>query len=390
MKIVIAMDSFKGSMTSMEAGNAAKEGVLSAIPEAQVIVRPLADGGEGTMEALAEGLGGETILVKVNDPLGRKVEAKYAIYSAKTGEKTAIIEMAQAAGLTLLTEQERNPYKATTYGVGEMICDAIDRGCRNFLIGIGGSATNDGGMGMLRALGYRFFDKKGLELLVNSQEMVVAGSARALGCVKRICALGARKELAECTFRVACDVTNPLCGENGATCIYGPQKGLAMRECAEMDAAMASFADAVTQFAGKDYRDVPGAGAAGGMGFAFVSMLGGKLVPGAQLVMQATKMEDDLKKAGLFLTGEGRMDGQTVQGKAPMMAAALAKQMNPECRTMVFAGQIISGAEKVMAYGIDEMYAITPEGMDEKQAMEKFIARKNMSCAVQKVMAKKY
>ena len=193
VKIVIAMDSFKGSMTSMEAGNAAKEGILKVRPNAEIIVKPLADGGEGTMEALADGLGGEIISAYVSDPLGRSTVANYAEVIAENGEKTAVIEMAQAAGLTLLAEEERDPYKTTTYGVGELICDAIDRGCRNFLIGIGGSATNDGGMGMLMALGYCFEDENGAEIC----------AVRDLGKIKRICDCNVRKELKECTFRVA-------------------------------------------------------------------------------------------------------------------------------------------------------------------------------------------
>lgn len=376
MKIVIAMDSFKGSLTSMEAGNAAKEGVLKVMPDAQVIVKPLADGGEGTMEALAEGLGGEIIPVWVSDPLGRRIVANYAEVTTENGKKTAVIEMAQAAGLTLLAENERNPYKTTTYGVGELINHAIDRGCRGFLIGIGGSATNDGGMGMLRALGYRFLDSK-------EQEIDVAEN---LGNIKRICACGRRKELETCTFQIACDVTNPLCRENGATYVYGMQKGLAEGNLETVDKAMASYADAVTQFAGKDDRNVPGAGAAGGMGFAFVSMLSGKLLPGAELVMQATGLEESLQGADFFLTGEGRIDAQTAMGKAPMAAAQKAKHIHPKCRTIAFAGQVMPGAEKCVESGMDEIHAITPEGMAEDQAMQKETAKKNMLRTVKEKM----
>ncbi len=376
MKIVIAMDSFKGSMTSMEAGNAAKEGILKVMPNAKVVVKPLADGGEGTVEALLQGLGGEKVTVQVSDPLGRKTLANYAEIISGNGEKTAVIEMAQAAGLTLLAEEERNPYKTTTYGVGEMICDAIDKGCRNFLIGIGGSATNDGGIGMLRALGYCFLDESRHEIK----------SPEDLGKIEQIYRKNTRKELGECTFRIACDVTNPLCGENGATYIYGPQKGLADANLKERDKAMNSYAEAVAKFAKKDCRDIPGAGAAGGVGFAFVSMLGAKLIPGAELVMQVTGVEEELKEADLFLTGEGRIDTQTAMGKAPMAAAQKAKYINQNCRTIAFAGQIVPGAEKCVEKGMDEIHAITPEGMTKEQAMQKETAKKNMTGTVERAL----
>jgi len=373
MKIVIAMDSFKGSMTSMEAGNAAKEGILKVMPDTKVVVKPLADGGEGTMEALLEGLGGEKVMVQVSDPLGRRIEAEYAEVIGGNGRKTAVIEMAQAAGLTLLAEEERNPYKTTTFGFGEIISHAIDRGCRDFIVGIGGSATNDGGIGMLRALGYCFWDESRQEIQ----------SPEELGEIKQICEKEIRKELKECTFRVACDVTNPLCGENGATYIYGAQKGLADANLKERDEAMNSYAEAVAKSVKKDCRKHPGAGAAGGVGFAFVSMLGAKLMPGAELVMQATGLEEDLKDADIFLTGEGRIDAQSAMGKGPVAAAQRVKRINPRCRTMVFAGQVLPGAEQCKEKGIDEIHAITPEGMKKEQAMRKEIATVNMKQAVQ-------
>lgn len=376
MKIVIAMDSFKGSMTSMEAGNAAKEGILKVMPDTKVVVKPLADGGEGTMEALLQGLGGEEVTVQVSDPLGRKTLANYAEIISGNGEKTAVIEMAQAAGLTLLAEEERNPYKTTTFGFGEIISHAIDRGCRDFIVGIGGSATNDGGIGMLRALGYCFLDESRHEIK----------SPEDLGKIEQIYRKNTRKELGECTFRIACDVTNPLCGENGATYIYGPQKGLADANLKERDKAMNSYAEAVAKFAKKDCRDIPGAGAAGGVGFAFVSMLGAKLIPGAELVMQVTGVEEELKEADLFLTGEGRIDTQTAMGKAPMAAAQKAKEINPNCRVLTFAGQVLAGAEKCEEKGMDEIHAITPEGMTKEQAMQKETAKKNMTGTVERAL----
>ena len=313
--------------------------------------------------------------VKVSDPLGRVILAQYSIVSEpKTGIKTAVIEMAQAAGLTLLSEKERNPYITTTYGVGEMIVDAIGRGCRNFIIGIGGSATNDGGMGMLQALGYRFLDKGGREL---------TGGAESLGKVYEISDKNRLQELSVCQFRIACDVENPLCGPNGATYVYAPQKGLDAGECAKVDAAMASYADVSERFGKKACRNIPGAGAAGGMGFACLNFLDGELVRGAELVMQVTRIEDDMEEADIFITGEGRMDAQTAMGKAPMLAAQRAKQHG--CRVYVFAGQMAHGAEKCLENGVDEIYAITPEGMSMEIAMKKEIARKNMAEMVSRV-----
>ena len=383
MKIVIAMDSFKGSMTSMEAGLAAGEGVRKVFPEAEIIIRPLADGGEGTMEALLEGLGGEMISVRVSDPLGRKIPAKYVLLTGRAGEKTAVIEMAQAAGLTLLAVGERDPYKTTTYGVGEMINHALDRGSRDFLVGIGGSATNDGGMGMLQALGYRFFDEYGDEIPGENIDTSVNGGAKLLEHVKKICGKHARKELGECSFRIACDVTNPLCGERGATYVYGLQKGLAAANLSEVDKAMSAYADAVARYAGNDSRNVPGAGAAGGMGFAFMSFLGAKLMPGAELVMQTTDLEKELSEADLFLTGEGRIDAQTAMGKAPMAAAQLAKEKNPKCRVLAFAGQVSPEAENCRGSVFDEIHRITPEDMPIEQAMQNEIAKENMTKAVE-------
>lgn len=374
MKVVVAMDSFKGSLTSMEAGYAAGEGILAALPDAEVVVRPLADGGEGTMEVLAEDLGGESVQVKVSDPLGRTIMAQYVILP---DGKTAVMEMAQAAGLTLLAEEERNPYKTTTYGVGEMIRDAIAKGCRDFIIGIGGSATNDGGIGMLTALGFCFYDEKGKEL---------QSGAESLGKVIKISAEEMLPQVSECSFRIACDVENPLCGENGATRIYAPQKGLDLKDCVAVDKTMEAYADVAEQFSGRSCRDIPGAGAAGGMGFAFVNFLGASLVRGAELVLQVTELEKYLADADIFITGEGRMDGQTAKGKAPVIAARRATSY--KCKVYAFAGKVTEEAKISLAEEIDEMYAITPEEMQMDSAMEKDTAKRNMKIKVNEVFAR--
>ncbi len=261
MKTVIAIDSFKGSLTSIEAGNAIKKGILNILPDTDVIIKPLADGGEGTTEALVEGLGGEMVLIDVHGPLEAPVKAGYGIIPETN---TAIMEMAAAAGIILVGKDKR-PLDATTYGVGEMIADAVKRGYRNFIIGIGGSATNDGGIGMLAALGYEFLDKNGQPAGISA------------GALKNIASVRTEKvmpELKECRFRIACDVTNPLCGPNGATYIYGPQKGVTDEIKANLDHAMAGYAKLTRLCTGTDYMNYEGAGAAGGLGISKLSACG--------------------------------------------------------------------------------------------------------------------
>ena len=311
MKVVIAVDSFKGSMTSMEAGIAAKEGVLAAKPDAKVIVKPLADGGEGTTDALIEGMNGEKIDVTVTNPLGKKISSYYGYLKESN---TAVIEMASAAGITLV--DRKDPLNATTYGVGEMINDALSRGCQNFIIGIGGSATNDGGIGMLKALGFEFLDENGYD---------VGEGARALKKVVEIRTEKKNPLLSKAYFQVACDVKNPLCGENGATYIYGTQKGVtdAMKE--EVDMAMKHYADVTESRLGGKYANVEGAGAAGGLGFAFLAYIKAELILGTDLILQAVGLEKELNGADVVITGEGYLDRQTAMGKAPVGVAKLAK-----------------------------------------------------------------
>ena len=259
MKVVVAVDSFKGSMTSMEAGMAVKAGVLAAHKDAEVIVKPLADGGEGTTDALIEGLNGERIDVTVTGPYHEPVNAYYG-YLKDTN--TAVMEMASAAGITI--SDQKDPMTATTFGVGEMILDAIGRGIRNFIIGIGGSATNDGGIGMLRALGFTFLDKGGNETGEGGQALAKVASVK----------LSDKTELlSQCNFKIACDVTNPLCGFQGATYIYGPQKGVTSEMLPVLDAGMKNYAKITADVIGRDNMNASGAGAAGGLGFAFLSYL---------------------------------------------------------------------------------------------------------------------
>lgn len=371
MKIVVAIDSLKGSMTSMEAGRAIREGILNVLPDTEVIVKPLADGGEGTTEALVEGLGGELAEVEVHGPLETPVKARYGVIR-ETG--TAIMEMAAAAGIILVGKDKR-PLDATTFGVGEMIRDAVKKGCRNFIIGIGGSATNDGGIGMLTALGYEFLDAEGKAVGIG------AGALKDVASIRTDHVL---PELSECSFKIACDVTNPLCGVNGATWIYGPQKGVTedMRE--DLDAAMAGYAQVTKACIGTDYMESEGAGAAGGLGFAFLSYLHGDLQPGIELVLEAVGMEKTMEGADLVFTGEGRLDGQTAMGKAPVGIAKLAKKHG--AKVVALAGAVIEGAEKCNDNGIDAFFPILRRIVTLDEAMDPVTARENMIRTTEQVI----
>lgn len=371
MKVVIAIDSLKGSLSSMEAGFAAKEGILRARPDAQVIVRPLADGGEGTTDALIEGMGGQKIDVTVTGPMGEKITAYYGYLKESD---TAVIEMASAAGITLVPEQQKNPLLATTYGVGEMIKDAAEKGCRNFILGIGGSATNDGGIGMLQALGYSFLDKNGQE---------AGRGAQALDTIVSICDTNIYPKLKDCHFHVACDVTNPLCGKNGATYIYGPQKGVTEDMKEPLDRAMLHYAKVTSQTLHNDFSLTQGAGAAGGLGFAFLSYLHADLTPGIDLILKAINLEEDLKSADIVVTGEGRLDHQTAMGKAPVGVARLAKKF--DAQVLAFAGGVTKDARACNEAGIDAFFPILRGIATLEEAMDPENARGNMADAVEQV-----
>ncbi len=311
MKILAAMDSFKGTLSSREAGNAVREGILSVCPGAEVTVRELADGGEGTVKALYRD---SSVWVRrtVQDPLGRPVEASWLVNNG-----TAVMECASAIGLYLLSDEERNPERASTYGLGEMIRYAVEDGIRSFVIGIGGSATNDCGAGMLRALGWRFLDEEGKETepcCTGLQRTIAVDASQVLPALK------------ECTFRIACDVNNPLYGERGAAAVFGPQKGADPAMVERMDRTLKRFAELMCRYDPGCSPDDPGSGAAGGLGFAFRTFLHAELVPGAQLIMQESGMEDEIREADLIITGEGRMDAQTGMGKAPASLALLARK----------------------------------------------------------------
>ena len=371
MKIVIAIDSLKGSLSSMEAGHAIEQGIRNVLPETKVLVKPLADGGEGTTEALVEGLGGDMVQVQVHGPLETPVNAAYGVIRESN---TAIMEMAAAAGIILVGKDKR-PLDATTYGVGEMIRDAITRGCREFIIGIGGSATNDGGIGMLTALGYEFLDAEGKPAGIG---------AGALYKVAKICDDKVMPELKDCHFRIACDVTNPLCGENGSTYIYGPQKGVTVELRDELDHAMDAYAQVVKAYNGTDYAKTPGAGAAGGLGFAFLSFLSGELLPGIELVLNAVEMDKAMEGADLVFTGEGRLDYQTAMGKAPVGIAKMAKKHG--AKGIALAGAVIEGAQECNEQGIDAYFPILRQVVTLDEAMDPATARKNMVETTEQVM----
>lgn len=371
MKIVIAIDSLKGSLSSMEAGHAIEQGIRNVLPETKVLVKPLADGGEGTTEALVEGLGGDMVQVQVHGPLETPVNAAYGVIRESN---TAIMEMAAAAGIILVGKDKR-PLDATTYGVGEMIRDAITRGCREFIIGIGGSATNDGGIGMLTALGYEFLDAEGKPAGIG---------AGALYKVAKICDDKVMPELKDCHFHIACDVTNPLCGENGSTYIYGPQKGVTVELRDELDHAMGAYAQVVKAYNGTDYAKTPGAGAAGGLGFAFLSFLSGELLPGIELVLNAVEMDKAMEGADLVFTGEGRLDYQTAMGKAPVGIAKMAKKHG--AKVIALAGAVIEGAQECNEQGIDAYFPILRQVVTLDEAMDPATARKNMVETTEQVM----
>ena len=304
MKYLVAMDSFKHNFTSYEAGSIIREGILEAAPDAEVRIVSIADGGEGTVEAIISGLGGEYVDVPAADALGRPLTARFGVAG-----KVAVIEMAAASGLPLIPRAERDAKAASTYGTGELIRAALDRGCREFIIGLGGSATTDGGTGMARALGVRFLDGAG-------QELPDGGGS--LGALASIDLSGLDTRLRDCTFRIACDVDNPLCGEHGSAAIFGPQKGATPEDVALLDAGLAHYAEILAAAIGHDYSEVPGAGAAGGLSMGLMAFCGGKLEQGIDLVLNAIGFDRLAEEADILISGEGATDYQTAYGKAPV------------------------------------------------------------------------
>ena len=369
MKIVTAIDSFKGSMTSIEAGNAFSDGFHRVFPDARIIVRPLADGGEGTVEALTNGMNGHLEHVTVSGPFGQPIDCAYGLIQ---DSMTAVIEMSGAAGITLVPAEDLNPLAATTYGVGEVIADAIKKGCRRFIIGIGGSATNDGGAGMLQALGFGLLDDDGRE---------IPRGAEGLEKLAVITTDQVIPELSECTFRIACDVTNPLCGSNGCSSVFGPQKGAGPEDIEKMDRWLARYAKVARALHPDADPEFPGTGAAGGMGFAFRTFLPAKLESGIQIVLEETRLESYLKDADLIITGEGRLDCQTAMGKVPVGVARLAKAHGKP--VIAFAGSVTDDAGACIECGIDAYFPIVRGVSTLEEACDNENARKNMAAAAE-------
>ena len=372
MKAVIAIDSLKGSLSSMEAGYAIADGIRRVHgQDAEIVVRPLADGGEGTVEALVSGMSGVTQNVMVTGPLGIPVNCEYGIIESS---HTAVIEMSGAAGITLVPDEKRNPLYTTTYGVGEVIKDAIAKGCRRFIVGIGGSATNDGGVGMLQALGYGFLDKEGKQ---------VPFGARGLEVLEEITDEYVLPELAECEFRVACDVTNILCGENGCSAVYGPQKGATPSMVMQMDNWLKHYAKLAEKKFTKANANQAGTGAAGGLGFAFLSFTNAVLESGIKIVLEETCLEKYMENVDIVITGEGRLDGQTAMGKAPVGVARLAKKH--DIPVIAFAGSVTKEAVACNQNGIDAFFPILRGVVTLEEAMKPENAKANMTDTVEQV-----
>ena len=378
MKVAIAIDSFKGSLSSIAAGNAAAEGVRRVFHDAECRVRPLADGGEGTVDALVAGLGGELRTVTVTGPAGKPTKAKYGLLP----DSIAVMEMAEAAGITLVSDAERNPLHTTPYGVGEMILDAVKNGAKAFVIGIGGSATNDGGAGMLQALGFSLLDKDGNDIPRGG-----AGLAR-LAKIEGGNPFHDYDSQLRLSFRIACDVTNPLCGPNGASAVFGPQKGATPEMVRELDAALEHFAEIESTYHRSSLityhsslASSAGVGAAGGLGFAFKAFLDAELVPGVDLILNETHLEDFIRDADIVITGEGRLDGQTVMGKAPIGVAQLAKKHGK--RVLAFSGILGDGVEAVNAAGIDAYFPILRRLVTLEEALDVKNAAANLSATVE-------
>lgn len=364
MRIIIAIDSFKGSMTSLEAGKEIALGIKKVYPEASAVIMPLADGGEGTTEALVSATGGQYQSVQITGPLKEPIQAVYGILG---DSRTAVIEVAAACGLPLVPEARRNPLLTTTYGVGELILDAVGKGCREFIIGLGGSATNDAGIGMLQALGYRFLDEAGEE---------VGQGGEAMQKVHHIIAEEARPELRDCSFQVACDVNNPLYGSNGAAYIYAPQKGADSEMVQLLDQGLIKLDQVVERDMGTSMQQIPGAGAAGGLGGAFAVFLSGKLQSGIELVLGRIGVEKQLEDADFVITGEGRLDGQTSMGKAPLGIAEIAGKYG--IPVIALAGGVTEEASVLNERGITAYFPIVSGPLSLAQAMNPEEAKSNV------------
>ena len=356
MKIVAAIDSFKGSMTSLEVSEAFEKGVKKVYKDAEFLKIPLADGGEGTVEALISNLNGKMINIRVKDPLMREIDSFYGI----SGDgKTAIIEMAAASGLPLLSPDERNPLKATTFGTGELIKDALEKGCREFIIGIGGSATNDAGTGMLSALGCVFLDENGNELVPNGENLAKIRSFRDDKVIK---------EVSKAKFLIACDVDNPFYGPNGAACVYGKQKGATKEIIKILDNGMKNFSSVIKEIIKTDISNISGSGAAGGLGGAFMAFFNAELKPGIDIITEKIELENKINGSDYVITGEGRIDFQSAMGKTPSGVAKLAKKHG--IPVIAIGGSVDDEIGNIYDCGITAAFSIMDSPMTLLEAMD--------------------
>ncbi|MFF2890326.1 glycerate kinase [Paenibacillus sp. NPDC057967] len=355
MKIVIAPDSFKGSLSAKEAGLAMERGIRRTYPESVIKVMPMADGGEGTMECLISATEGRFVTRTVLNPLGREIESGFGILGNGT---TCIIEMAMSSGLYLIESHERDPLKTTTYGFGQLITAALDQGCREFILAVGGSATNDGGAGMLQALGVKLLGANGEDIGFGGGELSKLHSVQTDGMDPR---------LGECEFIIACDVDNPFIGPKGASAVFGPQKGATPEMVSQLDESLKHFADVIEQTLGTAIHHIPGTGAAGGLAGGILAFLNGKLESGVAIVARVTGLEEALQRADLVLTGEGRVDFQTVGGKTPYGVAKLAQAHRVP--VIILAGSVGEGVDVLYEHGVSAVLSIVNRPMTLEEAM---------------------
>ena len=355
MKIVVAPDSFKGSLSALQAAEAIELGIGKVFPDANIKKIPMADGGEGTAQSLVDATGGQLLVEQVADPLGNEIEAEYGILGDRT---TAVIEMAAASGLTLVPIDRRDPFVTTTYGTGQLIKAALNRGCRKLIIGIGGSATNDGGAGMAEALGAK---------LLTSNGKSISPGGWGLGALDTINLSDLDSRLGATATVVACDVDNPLTGKNGAAHVYGPQKGATPDMIETLDANLARFASIVKRDMGRSVGDIPGSGAAGGLGAGLIAFLNAELKSGVEIIIDAVQLEKQLEGASFVVTGEGEINFQTVFGKTPVGVAKLAKKLG--IPVIAIAGSIADGADEVHKAGIDAIIDIVSTPMPLEKAV---------------------
>ncbi|WP_072679370.1 glycerate kinase [Arcobacter sp. LA11] len=346
MNIIIAPDSFKETLEAKEVASTIEIGFKKVFPNANIEKIPLADGGEGTVKTLVESNNGELINTQVEDPLGRTISSYYGIIN---NGKTAIIEMATASGLELLKEEEKNPLETSTYGFGQLINHALKKGVKEFILGLGGSATNDAGVGMLQALGAKFYNKKNQE---------ISKGAKEINQIASIDITNLENKFKDIIINVACDVTNPLCGQNGASFIFGKQKGADEKMIKQLDSYLLHFANLCEETFDKKTKNIEGTGAAGGLGFALVTFLNANLQSGIELIMQSVNLEEKIQKADLVITGEGKMDKQSIQGKTPIGVAKLAKKYDK--KVIAITGCLDEGYEIVLEHGVDAVFDCTP------------------------------